>query len=81
MSNLKKALERVMSGHSDANVAFEDAFALLARAGYTVRHGRGSHRIFTKPGCVMLNLQDRNGKVTPYQVKQLRESLKNQTIQ
>ncbi|MGH9724783.1 MAG: type II toxin-antitoxin system HicA family toxin [Candidatus Acidiferrales bacterium] len=34
---------------------------------------RGSHHIFSKPGITeILNLQTKNGKCKPYQVKQVR---------
>ena len=81
MSTWRKTLEKVMSGQSDANIAFLDACTLLTRLGYVRRQSGGSHRIFTKPGCTMLNLQNRGGKIPPYQVHQVREAIKNQDIQ
>jgi len=76
VNNWKKTLEAVKSGQSDANIGFSDACILLQRLGYSLRKsGGGSHRIFTKPGCAMLNIQNRDGKVTPYQVKQIREQI------
>ena len=38
--------------------------------------GKGSHRIYYKEGVVeIVNVQPRNGKAKPYQVKQVRELL------
>jgi len=48
----------------------------LERAGFQLRSGKGSHRIYYKDGVVeIINIQPRNGKAKPYQVKQVRELL------
>jgi hypothetical protein len=40
--------------------------------GFTGTGGKGSHRVFQRPGELMsLNFQDRDGKIKPYQAKQL----------
>jgi hypothetical protein len=47
----------------------------LKQIGFNVRT-KGSHHIFTRPDIEgILNLQDRQGKAKPYQVKQVREVL------
>lgn len=57
---------------SDANVPFDGLCALLKRLGFDERI-RGDHHIFTMTGVEeILNLQPRNGKGKPYQVKQVR---------
>jgi len=41
-----------------------------------VRPAKGSHRIYYKDGVVeIINVQPRDGKAKPYQVKQVRELL------
>ncbi len=80
MSQWKRTLAKLIAGKSDANIAFDDACTLLKRAGFSMRQTGGSHRIYTK-GEAMLNLQDRDGKIPPYQAKQLREVLRGQIIQ
>jgi predicted RNA binding protein YcfA (HicA-like mRNA interferase family) len=48
----------------------------LERAGFQLRSGKGSHWIYYKEGVVeIINVQPRNGKTKPYQVKQVRELL------
>jgi hypothetical protein len=74
MSKADKTLEKVMSGTSDANIRFDDLCHLLVRLGWDMRQGKGSHVTFLK-GAKFLNLQDRGGKVQPYQVRQVREQL------
>lgn len=73
MTKLQKLLWQVLSGSSDANVAFADLCGLLTRLGFAERI-KGSHHIFSRDGVdELLNLQDKGGKAKPYQVKQVRE--------
>ena len=76
MGKADKILEKVMSGNSDANIRFDDVCILLSRLGFTVRK-RGSHVIFQK-GAAYINLQDRQGMVKEYQVRQIRETLQKE---
>jgi predicted RNA binding protein YcfA (HicA-like mRNA interferase family) len=63
----------MQSGASDANVNFEELCQFLTRLGFNERI-RGSHHIFTKEDIEeILNLQPKQGKAKPYQVKQVRE--------
>jgi hypothetical protein len=72
MSNVKKVLDRVLRGASDANIRFQDLRALLSHLGFAERI-RGSHHIFTRSGIAeILNLQSKSGKAKAYQVKQVR---------
>jgi len=49
---------------------------LFSSAGFQSRSGKGSHRIYYKEEVVeIVNVQPRNGKAKPYQVKQVRELL------
>ena len=66
-------LVRILRGTSDANIGFADLCALLRRLGFEERV-RGSHHIFTRSDVEeILNLQPKEGKATPYQVKQVRQ--------
>ena len=49
----------------------------MERAGFGLRAGKGSHRIYSKEGVVeIINVQPRaGGEAKPYQVKQVRELL------
>ena len=74
MSKAEKLAARILSGRSDKNFAFGDLCYVLERAGFQLRSGRGSHRIYYKDEVVeIVNIQPRNGKAKPYQVKQVRE--------
>ena len=76
MSKAEELAARILSGRSDKNFAFDDLCYVLERAGFQLRSGRGSHRIYYKDGVVeIVNIQPRNGKAKPYQVKQVRELL------
>ena len=75
MSKPAKTFAEILSGDSDANIRFDDACGLLDRLGFKMRVG-GSHHIFTRPGIeTLIDLQPRQGKYKPYQVRQVREVL------
>jgi hypothetical protein len=68
----QKTLERVLRGASDANIDFANLCSLLTALGFTERI-RGDHHIFTRDDVEeILNLQPRDGKAKPYQVRQVR---------
>lgn len=72
MANRDKTLDAVLRGTSDANIRFGDLCGLLKRIGFTERI-RGSHHIFAREDVEeILNLQPKQGKAKPYQVKQVR---------
>ena len=66
---------KVLGGRSDANLAFTEVVGLLKGLGFDLRI-KGSHHILTKEGIEeILNLQPKNGKAKPYQVKQVRKAI------
>ena len=70
--NTKKLIVQILSGTSDANIAFSDLIALLQYLGFEMRI-KGSHHIFRKQGIEEKpNLQKEGNKAKPYQVKQIR---------
>ena len=73
MGKLEKLYEHILMRRSDANVQFETLRALLKRLGFDERI-KGDHHIFAKAGVEeILNLQPKDGKGKPYQVKQVRD--------
>lgn len=73
MGQFKKLLQRVLSGASDANIAFAQLRQLLRKFGFDERI-RGDHHIFSRDGIEeILNLQPKRNKAKPYQVKQVRD--------
>ena len=76
MTKQAKFLKHLISGVSDADIAFDDLCALLKQFGFQVRV-HGDHHIFTKAGIKeIINIQPVNAKVKPYQVKQVRNLLR-----
>jgi len=68
----ERVLDAVWRGSSDADIAFSDLCSLLKRLGFDERI-RGDHHIFTRHGVEeILNLQPKQAKAKPYQVKQVR---------
>ncbi len=73
MGKYGKLYEHILMRRSDANVPFDPLCALLKRLGFEERI-KGDHHIFTKDGVEeILNLQPKDGKGKPYQVKQVRD--------
>ena len=73
MSKPAKTLAKILSSDSDANIRFDDVCGLLDRLEFKMRIS-GSHHIFTRPGIeTLIDLQPRQGKCKPYQVRQVRE--------
>jgi len=72
MGKIEKLYEHILMHISDANVPFDPLCALLKRLGFDARI-KGDHHIFTQNGVEeILNLQPKEGKGKPYQVKQVR---------
>lgn len=72
MGKYEKLLQLILSGRSDANLAFDDLRQLLLRLGFSERI-RGDHHIFFRTDVAeILNLQPKAGMAKPYQVKQVR---------
>lgn len=82
MSRAGKLVAKILTGRSDANLAFNDLCFVLERAGFSQRPGKGSHRIFFKDGVAeILNLQPKGSQAKAYQVKQVRDLiLKHQLL-
>ncbi len=77
MSKFEKLFLKLLSGTSDHNFSFLDLIKLLEILGFEHRI-KGSHHIFTKDGIVeIINLQPKDNKAKPYQVKQVRELIIN----
>lgn len=72
MAKLKKLIEQILLGRSDANIGFDELCNVLISLGFW-RRTRGSHHIFSHPDVLeLINLQRDGGKAKPYQVRQVR---------
>ena len=81
MSKKEKIILKLLAGTSDANFEFDDLIQILIWFEFIERKGKGSHRIFFMKGIRdTINLQPRDGKAKPYQVRQVREFLVNNKI-
>jgi len=73
MGKHDRLYEHILLRRSDANVSFSGLCALLKRLGFGERI-KGDHHIFTAPEVEeILNLQPRDGKGKPYQIRQVRD--------
>lgn len=65
----KKLLEKVLSGSK--NIQFDEIVSLIEAFGFRLARVSGSHHIFKHPDVPnLLNIQNRKGKVQPYQIRQ-----------
>ncbi len=72
MSKIGKLLIKLLRGTSDANFSFDELRNLLLTLGFDERIS-SSHHIFSKDGIEeIINIQPKQGKAKPYQVKQVR---------
>jgi hypothetical protein len=70
MSKLAKLLESIAA--NPKNVRFVDACKAAQVLGFIHKGGAGSHRAFARAGePILLNFQNRDGYVPPYQARQL----------
>ncbi|MEX2170527.1 MAG: type II toxin-antitoxin system HicA family toxin [Pirellulales bacterium] len=73
MGKYDKLFRKITSGHSDANIAFDELRKLLLRLNFYERT-EGSHHIFTRDDIEeLINLQRDGAKAKPYQVRQVRD--------
>ena len=67
MAKLKKILAKVLAGSK--NIAFNDFVTLVEGFGFRLSRTSGSHHIFIHPNVKeLVNLQNVNGQVKPYQI-------------
>lgn len=65
VGKLEKLMLQVLSGGSDANIAFDDLRRQVVHTGFDERT-RGNHAIFTRADVAqILNLQDKQGQARP----------------
>jgi predicted RNA binding protein YcfA (HicA-like mRNA interferase family) len=72
MSKHQKILAKILSG--SRNIAFNDMVLLVEKFGFLLSRTSGSHHIFIHADVrELVNLQNVNGQVKPYQVRQFME--------
>ena len=65
----RKLLEKVLSGSK--NIQFNEMVKLIEAFGFSLSRITGSHHIFSHPDLPeIVNIQNKKGQVTPYQVRQ-----------
>jgi HicA toxin of bacterial toxin-antitoxin, len=70
VSQLEKLIADLRNNPRD--VRFDDACRIAEAIGFVYKGGKGSHRAFARPGePVQLNFQNRQGRIPPYQARQL----------
>lgn len=73
MSRYSKVRMDIMSGRSDANISEEDMKFFLSKIGASYKNTQGSHMKYWIDGIPeLINIQPIDGKIKPYQVKEVR---------
>ena len=66
----RKLVEKVLSGSK--NISFADAQKFAELFGFRLARTNGSHHIYVHPDVPeLVNLQEVDGKIKPYQIKQM----------
>ena len=74
MTQREKLIKAILNNPRD--VRFEDACRVAEWLGFKGGPSKGSHHAYSRPGePVGLNFQNRNGKIPPYQGRQLVEMI------
>jgi len=69
----EKIIQKILAGNADANIKFSDLCKVLQHYGFHLRI-KGSHHIFYKEDIEeIVNIQPKDDKAKPYQVKQVRQ--------
>ena len=67
--NKRRLLEKILAG--SRNISFNDFIALVKAFGFELSRTRGSNQIYEHPDVrEILNLQNVNAQIKPYQVRQ-----------
>ena len=73
MSTYAKIRAEILSGKSDKNISEEDMVFFLSKIGAIHRRTKGSHMQYSIEDIPeLINIQPKNGKIKPYQVKEIR---------
>lgn len=73
MSRYGKIRAEILSGKSDKNISEEDMVFFLSKIGAIHRRTKGSHMQYSIEDIPeLINIQPKNGKIKPYQVKEIR---------
>ncbi len=77
MSRYDDVREKILSGNSDKNISEEDMKFFLRKIGAVHKRTKGSHFMCSLDGVPeLINIQPKNGKIKPYQVKEIRNIVK-----
>jgi len=77
MGKFEKLLLKLLRGTSDGNFSFDELRSLILTLGFDERIS-SSHHIYSKTGIdEIINIQPKQGKAKPYQVKQVRNLVIN----
>lgn len=75
MTKYDKLLQSVFD--VTVSMRFEDACKIAELIGFSRKGGQGSHVIYGRDDEIkLLNFQNRNGTIKPYQIRQLRDMVK-----
>jgi predicted RNA binding protein YcfA (HicA-like mRNA interferase family) len=78
--NPKKLLQKILN--NNRNIRFADTIKLVTAYGFELKRIIGSHHIFVHPDLKeIINLQEVDGKVKPYQLNQFLSLIEKYNLQ
>ena len=70
------------SKNNNKNIKYADFCSILKYFGFVCKRQRGSHRLYYRIGVKeLLNIQNVNGEVKPYQIKQFLNIIKKYNLE
>ena len=81
MGKFKKLKARLLAEQGFNNFATSDLETVLLGVGFTHNRTTGSHHIYVHPGVdAPVNIQNRNGKAVPYQLRQVKTLIEENNL-
>ena len=78
--NKKEIINKLKNNNK--NIKYSDFCSILKYFGFVCKRQRGSHRLYSRVGVKeLLNIQNVNGEIKPYQIKQFLNIIKKYNLE
>ena len=78
--NKKEIINKLKNNNK--NIKYADFCSILKYFGFVCKRQRGSHRLYSRVGIKeLLNIQNVNGEIEPYQIKQFLNIIKKYNLE
>ena len=78
--NYDKVIKKIEEHNK--NIKYSDFCSMLKYFGFVCKRQRGSHRLYSRLGVKeLINIQNVNGEIKPYQIKQFLNIIKKYNLE